>query len=100
MIKKIAGEEISVTDIALINWTIQEAEHLKMERREAGDPDGKTSLNKLLAVLEHEPAEQAGSEDPVTQIASAPNIQLVGECPADPPSFEVVTSPEQDIVLA
>jgi hypothetical protein len=89
-----------VTDIDLINWTIQEAEHLKIERREANDPDGTTSLNKLLAVLEREPVEQASSEDPVTQIANAPNIQLAGGSPADLTSFDVVTSPEQDIVLA
>ena len=90
---------MGVTDIELINSTIQAAEHLETERREASDPDGTTSLDKLLAVLEREPVEQASPEDPVAQIANAPSFQLAAESPADPASSEVVTPPEPDIVL-
>jgi hypothetical protein len=88
-----------VTDIDLINWTIQAAEHLKTERREANDPDGRKSLDKLLAVLEREPVEQASPEGPIAQIANAPSIQLAAESPADATSSEIVTPPEPDIVL-
>ena len=33
-----------MTDIDLIDWTIQEAQHLKTERRQPSDLDGTTSL--------------------------------------------------------
>jgi hypothetical protein len=46
-------------NLDLIDWTIQEAEHLKAERREPGDVDGTTSLNKLLDLLEREPVEHS-----------------------------------------
>jgi hypothetical protein len=89
----------TVRDLDLIDWTIQEAEHLKTEGREVSDPDGTTSLDRLLAVLEREPVEQASPEDPVAQIVNAPSIQLTAEGPAEPTSPEVVTPPEPDIVL-
>ena len=90
----------TVRELDLIDWTIQEAaEHLKTERREPSDPDGTTSLDKLLAVLEREPVEQANPEDPVAQIVNPPSIQLVAESPAEPASSEVVTPPEPDIIL-
>ena len=88
-----------MTDIDLIDWTIQEAQHLKTERRQPSDLDGTTSLDKLLAVLEREPVEQVNPEGPVVQIASAPSIQLAAESPAEPTSPEVVTPPDPDIVL-
>jgi hypothetical protein len=89
----------TVRDLDLIDWTIQEAEHLKTEGREVSDPDGTTSLDRLLAVLEREPVEQASPKDPVAQIVNAPSIQLTAEGPAEPTSPEVVTPPEPDIVL-
>jgi hypothetical protein len=44
-----------MTDIDLVDWTIQEAKNLKVERREPSDLNDKSSLDKLLAVLEREP---------------------------------------------
>jgi hypothetical protein len=44
-----------MTDIDLIDWTIQEAQHLKTERREPSDLDGRPSLEKLLTVLNVNP---------------------------------------------
>jgi hypothetical protein len=61
-----------MTDIDLIDWTIQEAQHLKAERREPSDLDDGPSLEKLLTVLEREPVGPTNPEDPVAQIASAP----------------------------
>jgi hypothetical protein len=89
----------TATDLDLIDLTIQEAKHLKTKRREVSDPDGTTSLDSLLAVLEREPVEQASPKDPVAQILNAPSIQLTAEGPAEPTSPEVVTPPEPDIVL-
>ena len=66
-----AREEAGMTDIDLIDWTIQEAQHLKTERREPSDLDGRPSLEKLLTVLEREPVGPTSPEDPVAQIASA-----------------------------
>jgi hypothetical protein len=40
-----------------LDWTIQEADHFKAERREPGEIDS--------AVLEREPVGQASPEDPV-----------------------------------
>jgi len=67
----VAREEAGMTDIDLIDWTIQEAQHLKTERREPSDLDGRPSLEKLLTVLEREPVGPTSPEDPVAQIASA-----------------------------
>ena len=50
-----AREEAGMTDIDLIDWTIQEAQHLKAEQREPSDLDDGPSLEKLLTVLEREP---------------------------------------------
>lgn len=61
-----------MTEIDLVDWTIQEAQHLKAERREPFDVNNKSSLDKLLAVLEHETAGRTDPEGPVAPIASIP----------------------------
>ena len=68
-----------MTDIDLIDWTIQEAQHLKNERRGPSDLDAGPSLDKLLAVLERELVGPTNPEDPVAQIAGAPSIQMTTE---------------------
>jgi hypothetical protein len=60
-----------MTDLDLIDWTIQEAKHLTTEGREVSDPDGTTSLDRLLAVLEREPVERPSPEDPVASLKSS-----------------------------
>jgi len=40
-----------------------QAEHLKTERRELSNIGGTASLDKLLALLEREPAEQKSPEE-------------------------------------
>jgi hypothetical protein len=67
---KLAVQEANMTEIDLVDWTIQEAQHLKAERREPFDVNNKSSLDKLLAVLEHEPAGRTHPEGPVAPIAS------------------------------
>ena len=65
-----------MTEIDLIDWTIQEAQNLKFERREPGDVSDKSSLNKLLAVLESEPMGRIAPEGPVALIAGiSPTVE-------------------------
>jgi hypothetical protein len=79
-----------MTDIDLIDWTIQQAQHLKTERREPSDLDDRSSLDKLLAVLEREAVESTNPKVP--QITSAPSIRItVGE-PVARPSREAVAA--------
>jgi hypothetical protein len=67
---KIGGEEANMPEIDLVNWTIQEAQHLNAERREPIEVNDKSSLDKLLAVLEREPRARTDPEGPVAPIAS------------------------------
>jgi hypothetical protein len=57
-------------EIDLVNWTIQEAQHLNAERREPIDVNDQSSLDKLLGVLEREPQARTDPEGPVAPIAS------------------------------
>jgi hypothetical protein len=59
-----------MTNVDLIDWTIQEAQDLEFGRREANDPDGRT-LNRLLAVLEREPAGPTVPKEPLSEIATS-----------------------------
>src|ERR1039458_1401442 len=77
-----------MTNIDLVDWTIQEAQNLKIERREPGDVNDKSSLNKLLAVLESEPAVRTYPDDPAALIAS---ISTTVEEPVVRPSSAIVT---------
>jgi hypothetical protein len=87
-----------MTDIDLIDWTVQEAQHLKDGRREPSDLDDGPSLEKLLTVLEREPAGPTKPEDPVAQIASAPSIQMAIEEPIGRPPSQAVAAPNTDDV--
>jgi hypothetical protein len=79
-----------MTDIDLVDWTIQEAQHLKTERREPSDPDDRSSLDKLLAVLERE---AVGSTNPkVPQITSSPGIRIAVEESVARPSGEAIAA--------
>ena len=64
-----------MTEIDLVDWTIQEAQQLKSERCQPSDLDGGPVLDRLLAVLEPDPVGATNSEEPVARIASAPSMQ-------------------------
>ncbi len=81
-----------MTEIDLVDWTIQEAQQLKSERREPSDLDGGPSLDRLPAVLEPDRVGATNSEG-VAQIASAPSIQMAVEEPTSGPAVAV---PEPD----
>jgi len=70
-----------MTEIDLVDWTIQEAQQLKSERCQPSDLDGGPSLDRLLAVLEPDPVGATNSEEPVVRIASAPSMQMAVEEP-------------------
>ena len=76
-----------MTNIDLVDWTIQEAQNLKTERSEPGDVNDKSSLDKLLAVLEREPALRTYPEGAVPLIAS---ISTTVEEPVARPSSAIV----------
>ena len=46
-----------MTNLDLINWTIEEAARVRTERGDAGNPERRRPLDKLLAELEREPVE-------------------------------------------
>jgi hypothetical protein len=77
-----------MAEIDLVDWTIQEAQHLKAERREPMDVNDKSSLDKLLAVLERETVGRTDPEGPVVLIAGPPRI----EQPVARPSGEIVAA--------
>src|SRR6202035_5071842 len=76
-----------MTEIDLVDWTIQEAQHLKAERRGPINVNDKSSLDKLLAVLEREPAVRTYPDDPAALIAS---ISTTVEEPVARPSSAIV----------
>jgi len=87
-------------NLDLINWTIQEAEHLKTERHEPGAVDDTTPLDKLFAVLEREPVGRASQKDPVAQIAGALRSQNEADDLTGQPSFDVVDVPPKADVIS
>ncbi len=86
---KIGGEEANMTDIDSVDWTIQETQHLKVERREPSNFNDKSSLGKLLAVLDREPAGRTAPDGPAALIG--PSIHPAVEQPVARPSSETVT---------
>jgi hypothetical protein len=87
---------VGVTDMDLINWTLQEAQQLKIEQRKPNDLEDASLLDKLLAVLQPEPAEPTNLKAAVEQFANTPGIQTTFEQPVPRPSREFVTAPKTD----
>jgi hypothetical protein len=85
-------------NLDLIDWTIQEAEHLKTERREPDDVDGTTSFDKLLDLLEGERVEQSISKAPFVQIASARSIQEATDGPTGQSPSDVVEPSKPELI--
>jgi hypothetical protein len=76
-----------MTEIDLVDWTIQEVQHLKTERREPGDVKDNLAVDNLLAVLEPEPMGRTAPEGPVAPIAG---ISPTVEEPVARPSSAIV----------
>jgi hypothetical protein len=101
LVKQNRREEADMPEIDLVNWTIQEAQHLNAERREPIDVNDKSSVEQLLAVLEREPGARTDPEAPVALIAS---ISASVEEPVVRPSSAIVAdtkpSTESDLPTA
>jgi hypothetical protein len=82
-----------MTEIELVDWTIQEGKQLKSERREPRDLDGGPSRDPSPGVLEPDHVGAGNPEERVAQIASAPSIQMAVE---EPTSGQAVAVPEPD----
>jgi len=76
-----------MAEIDLVDWTIQEAQNLKIERREPGDVKDNSAVDNLLAVLEPEPMGRTAPEGPVAPIAG---ISPTVEEPVARPSSAIV----------
>jgi hypothetical protein len=82
-----------VTDIELINWTIEEAKLLKAERPQPSDMDPIPSLDQLLAWPEGDLS--GGPTEPVDSVAKSAPIRSTAEAaPVGPPSNDAVVPPQ------
>lgn len=80
-----------MTNLDLINWTLEEAARVRTERGDAGNPERKRPLDKLLAELEREPVEL-----PKPAAALAPHDSIVFVEPAqNATSAEILAAREQ-----
>jgi hypothetical protein len=83
-----------MTNLDLVDWTMQEARQIRPEHRTYSAVDG--SFDGLLEALKERL--KPNTDDTISQIASAPSIQLADESPTEQSFSEVVVPPEPDIV--
>jgi hypothetical protein len=75
-----------MTNLDLIDWTMQEARQLSPEHRTHSEVDG--SFDRLQEALKERL--NPNTNDTISQIASAPSIQLADESPTEHSFSEVV----------
>jgi hypothetical protein len=80
-----------MTNLDLINWTLEEAARVRTERGDAGNPERKRPLDKLLAELEREPADLS---KPAAALAPHDSIVFV-EPAQNAASAEILADREQ-----
>jgi hypothetical protein len=83
-----------MTNSDLIDWAMQEAWQLRPDLRTPGPDDG--SFDRLMEALKERL--KPNTDDAVSQIASAPGIQLADDSPTEQSFSELVAPPEPDIV--
>jgi hypothetical protein len=83
-----------MTNLNLVDWTMQEARQLSPEHRMHRADDG--SFDRLVDALQERL--EPNTDDTISQIASAPSIRLADESPIEQSFSEVVAPPEPDIV--
>jgi hypothetical protein len=83
-----------VRNLDLIDWTMQEARQLSPEHRMHSAVDG--SFDRPVEALEERL--KPNTDDTISQIASAPSIQLADESPTEQSFSEVVAPPKPDMV--
>jgi hypothetical protein len=82
-----------VTDIHLINWTIEEAKLLKAERAQPSNADPIPSLDQILIWPEGDPLGRPA--EPVDSVAKSVHIQSTAEtAPVRSPSNDAAAAPK------
>lgn len=90
--QSVLGER-NVTDIQLINWTIEEAKLLRAERPRPRDRDSIPSLDQLLAWPEDDLSGRPTKS--VNSVAKSAPIHSTAEAaPVTPPSNDAVVAPQ------
>jgi hypothetical protein len=82
-----------MTNLDLIDWTMQEARQLIPEHHKPGELEAKPSLSEVLEVLEGERAEPSAHEA-ISRIVDPPSIELDTEDLTAHPTSEVVAGPK------
>src|ERR1035438_3267192 len=82
-----------MTNLDLIDWTMQEARQLIPEHHKPGELEAKPSLSEVLEVLEGERAEPSAHEA-ISRIVDPPSIKLDTEDLTAHPTPEVVAGPK------
>jgi len=80
-----------MTNIDLIDWTIQEAQQLNDGRRALRNAGERPPLNKLLSMLERGPLASTNLEQSVAQLPIAPAVAITLQ---EATSDEVINVPE------
>jgi hypothetical protein len=83
-----------MTNSDLVDWAMQEARQQRPDRHTPGTDDG--SFDRLLEALQERL--KPDRDDTISQIASAPSIQLADDSPIEQSFSEIVAPPEPDIV--
>jgi hypothetical protein len=86
-----------MTNLDLIDWTMQEARQLSPEHHKPREFEAKPSLTKLLEVLEGERAEPSAHET-ISRIVDPPSIKLDTEDLTARPTSDVVAEPKPNII--
>jgi hypothetical protein len=89
----VAWSNRTMTNLDLIDWTLQEARQLSPEHHMPSELEAKPSLSKLLEVLEGERAEPSAHET-ISRIVDPPSIKLDTEDLTARPTSEVVAGPK------
>jgi hypothetical protein len=83
-----------MTNSDLVDWAMQEARQQRPDHHTPGTDDG--SFDRLLEALQERL--KPDRDDTISQIASAPSIQLADDSPIEQSFSEIVAPPEPDIV--
>jgi hypothetical protein len=83
-----------MTNLDLIDWTMQEARQIRPEHHAPTAVDG--SFDRLMEALKGRL--EPNTDDTISPIAGAPAIQLADENPTEQSFSEIVAPPEPEIV--
>jgi hypothetical protein len=84
-----------MTNLDLIDWTMQEARQIRPEHHAPTAVDG--SFDRLMEALKGRL--EPNTDDTISQVANAPSIQLADESPTEQSFSEIVAPPEPEIVF-